>query len=56
MRKNFEKQTKMIEDQGGKQRKELAESNELIKKDFNIKHHRDNTSLEKQKNIFNEFV
>ena len=52
--KNFEKQKKTIEDQGGKQRKELAESNEFIRKDFNID--RDNTSLEKQKNIFNEFI
>ena len=51
--KAFEKQTKMIEEQGKKQikatldhRKQLAESNELIKKDFNID--RDSTPLEER--------
>ena len=34
--------------------KQLVESNELIKKDFNID--KDGIPLEKQKNIFNELV
>ena len=53
LEKAFEKQTKMIEEQGKKQikaildhRKQLAESNELIKKDFNID--RDSTPLEER--------
>ena len=51
--KAFEKQAKMIEEQGKKQiksiqdhRKQLAGSNELIKKDFNID--RDSTPLEER--------
>ena len=45
-----EKQIKAIEDHG----KQLVESNEFIKKDFNID--RDSIPLEEQKNIFNELV
>ena len=44
------KQIKGIENHG----KQLAESNELIKKDFNID--RDSIPLEKQRKIFNELV
>ena len=57
--KAFEKQTKTIEDQGKKKikaieddEKQLVESNELIKKDFNID--RDSTPFDEQKKIFNE--
>ena len=57
----FEKQTKTIEDQGKKQiraiedhGKQLVESNELIKKDFNID--RDSIPLDKQRKIFNELI
>ena len=52
--KAFEKQTKTIEDQGKMQikeieyhRKQIIESNELIKKDFNID--RDGVPLKEQK-------
>ena len=55
-RKSLEKQTKTIEDQEWKQkkaleehRKQLVESNELIKRDFNI--YRDSVPLEEQKYI-----
>ena len=48
--KILEKQIKSIEDHG----KQLVESNELIKKDFNID--RDGVSLDEQKIIFNELV
>ena len=48
--KILEKQIKLIEDHG----KQLVESNELIKKDFNID--RDGVSLDEQKIIFNELV
>ena len=54
LEKPLEKQTKTIEDQGKKQmkaiedhRKQLGESNELIKKDFNI--NKDSTTFEEQK-------
>ena len=54
--KSLEKQTKAIEDQGKKQikqiddhRKQLVESNALLKKYFNID--RGSISLEKQKSI-----
>ena len=57
--KAFEKQTKTIEDQGekhikatGEHGKQLVESNEIVKKDFNID--RDSTPLEEQKkNLMN---
>ena len=48
--KILEKQIKSIEDHG----KQLVESNELIKKDFNID--RDGVSLDEQKIIFNGLV
>ena len=48
--KILEKQIKSIEDHG----KQLVESNELIKKDFNID--RDGVSLDEQKIKFNELV
>ena len=48
--KILEKQIKSIEDHG----KQLVESNELIKKDFNID--RGGVSLDEQKLIFNELV
>ena len=58
--KAFKRQTKTIEDQGENQikaiedhGKQLVESNELVKKDFNI--NRDDLPLEEQKK-FNEFV
>ena len=57
--KTFEKQIKPIEDEGEKQTnpfeyhgKQLVESNELIKNDFNID--KDDVPVEKQKLIFNE--
>ena len=57
--KTFEKQIKAIEDKGEKQTnlfeyygKQLVESNELIKNDFNID--KDDVPVEKQKLIFNE--
>ena len=59
--KALEKQTNTIENQDKKQIKEiedhgnqLVESNELIKKDFNID--RDSIPLEEQKKIFNKLV
>ena len=59
--KALEKQTKAIEDQGKKQikaiedhGKQLVESNELIKKDFNVD--RGCIPLEQQTKIFNELV
>ena len=59
--KAFEKQVKLIEDQGKKQIKafedrgqQLTESNELLKKYFNIQ--RDNIPLEEQKNILHRLV
>ena len=59
--KAFEKQIKTIKDQGekqtkavGKNGKQLVESNELIKKDFNID--KDSVPLEEQKEMFNELV
>ena len=61
LRKALEKQIRTIEDQVKKQikaleehRKQLFESNELIKKGFNI--NRDRIPLEKEKKIFNEIV
>ena len=45
-----EKQIKAIEDHG----KQLVESNELIKKDFNIES--DSIPLEKEKKMFHELV
>ena len=48
--KILEKQIKSIEDHG----KQLVESNELIKKDFNID--RGGVSLDEQKLIFNKLV
>ena len=57
MAKPFEIQTKTTENQGEKQikafeyhEKQLIESNELVKKDFNID--KDGISLEEQKNIY----
>ena len=59
--KAFEKQIKTIEDQGEKQikafeehEKQLVESNELIKKDFNID--KDSIPLEEKKNIVDDDV
>ena len=59
--KAFEKQIKTIKDQEEKQTKavrkngkQLVESNELIKKDFNID--KDSVPLEEQKEMFNELV
>ena len=59
--KALEKQTKTIENQGEKQIKELEEhgkqlieSNELIKNDFNID--RDGVPLKEQKEIFNKLL
>ena len=56
LEKAFEKQTKTIENQGKKQikalemhGKQLGESSDLVKQDFNI--HRDSISLEEQKSI-----
>ena len=59
--KAFKKQTKTIEDQGKKQieaiedhGKQLAESNKLIKKDFNIE--KDSIPFYEQKKLFNELI
>ena len=59
--KAFEKQIKTIQSQGEKQikateghGKQLVESNELIKKNFNI--NKDSIPLEEQRNMFNELV
>ena len=59
--KAFEKQTKTIEDQGKNQSsaikesgKQITESNEAAKNDFNID--RSGVTHEKQKEIFNELV
>ena len=59
--KAFKKQTKTIADQGEKETKaieehgkQLVESNEIVKKDFNID--RGSVLLEEQKKIFNELV
>ena len=59
--KAFEKQIKTIQNQGEKQikateghGKQLVESNELIKKNFNI--NKDSIPLEEQRNTFNELV
>ena len=61
LEKALENQTKTIEDQDKKQikaiedhRKQLVESNELIKNDFNID--RDSMALEEQKKVFNKLV
>ena len=59
--KVFEKQAKTIDDQDKKQIKalqehwkQLAESNELVKKDFNID--RDSKPFDEQRKIFNELI
>ena len=59
--KAFEKQTKTIEDQGKvqikaaeKHGKQLVESNEFVKKDFNF--NRDSKPFYEQRKIFNELV
>ena len=61
LEKAFEKQIKTIEDQSKKEIKatedhgvQLMESNELIKKDFNID--RDSIPLKEQIEIFNEVI
>ena len=59
--KAFKKQTKTIGNQGKKQvkalkehGKQLVESNELVKKDFNVD--RDSIPFDEQRKIFNELV
>ena len=61
LRKALEKQTKTTEDQAKKQikaikdhGKQLVESNELVKKDFNVD--RGSMPHDKQKEIFNELI
>ena len=55
MGKAFERQTKAIEDQAIKRHgKEIIESNEVIKNDFNID--RSGASHEKQRGIFDKLL